>query len=113
MSEVITLTQGNFKQEVLESDLPVLVDYWAAWCGPCRIVGPIVEELARERAESLKVGNVDVDSEPELAARAGVRGIPYLVLYRNGESVAQALGALPKDRLVRILGLDADLGRAA
>jgi thioredoxin 1 len=113
MSEPMKLTRRNFRAEVLESDLPVLVDYWAAWCGPCRIVGPIVEELARERAGSLKVGKVDVDSEPELADWAGVRAIPYLVLYRGGEPFADAIGALPKDRLARILGLDPGLNRAA
>ena len=113
MSELITLTQGNFKQEVLESDLPVLVDYWAAWCGPCRIVGPIVEELARERAGSLKVGKVDVDAEPELAARAGALSIPYVVLYRDGEPVAHSIGAVPKQQLESALGLVDELNRAA
>lgn len=78
MSQAITLTEGNFTDEVLRSDLPVLVDYWAAWCGPCRVLGPIVEELARERAGSLKVGKVDVDAEPKLAAKAGALSIPYV-----------------------------------
>lgn len=113
MSEPITLTQGNFQQEVLESDVPVLVDYWAAWCGPCRVLGPVVDELARERAGSLKVGKVDVDAEPELAARAGVLSIPHVVLYLNGELVAESVGAVPKAVLERELGLDAELERAA
>lgn len=113
MSEAITLTQGNYKQEVLESDVPVLVDYWAAWCGPCRILGPIVDEVARERAGSLKVGKVDVDAEPELAAQAGALSIPYVVLYRDGEPVATSVGALPKAQLERALGLEAELERAA
>lgn len=113
MSDVITLSQGNFKSEVLDSELPVLVDYWAPWCGPCRILGPIVEQLAGERTGSLKVGKVNIDAEPELAARAGVQGIPYLVLYRDGEPVGQSIGARPKAELERALGLDAGLEDAA
>jgi thioredoxin 1 len=105
MSEPITLTQGDFQQEVLESDVPVLVDYWAAWCGPCRVLGPVIEEIARERAGSLKVGKVDVDAEPELAARAGALSIPFVVLYRDGEPVAQSIGAMPRQRLEEALGL--------
>jgi len=77
MSEAITLNQGNFEQEVLESEVPVLVDYWAAWCGPCRVLGPVVDEIAREHEGSLKVGKVDVDAEPELAASAGALGLVH------------------------------------
>lgn len=113
MSQAIALTQNNFKDEVLRSELPVLVDYWAAWCGPCRVLGPIVEELARERAGTLKVGKVDVDAEPELAAKAGALSIPYVVLYRDGEPVATSVGALPKTRLEAALGLDAERQQAA
>lgn len=113
MSEVIPLTQANFQRDVLESDVPVLVDYWAAWCGPCRVLGPIIDEVARERAGSLKVGKVDVDAEPELAARAGALGIPYVILYRDGEPVAESVGARPKAELERALGLDAELEQAA
>jgi thioredoxin 1 len=113
MSEPVTLTQGNFKQEVVGSDLPVLVDYWAAWCGPCRVLSPIIEEIGRERAGSLKVGKVDVDAEPELAARAGALSIPYVVLYRDGEPVAHSIGAVPKQQLESALGLVDELNRAA
>jgi thioredoxin 1 len=113
MSEPITLTQRNFHREVLESDVPVLVDYWAAWCGPCRVIAPVIEELARERAGSLKVGKVDVDSEPRLAADAGAMSIPYVVLYRGGEAVGRAIGAQPKEHLERALGLDDDFDLAA
>ncbi len=113
MSETITLTQGNFKQEVLESEVPVLVDYWAAWCGPCRVLGPVVDEIAREHAGSLKVGKVDVDAEPELAAGAGALSIPFVVLYRDGEPVARAVGAMPRRSLEGALGLVHELDRAA
>ena len=109
----VTLTQGNFKQEVLDSDLPVLVDYWAAWCGPCRVLSPFIEEIGRERAGSLKVGKVDVDAEPQLAAHAGALSIPYVVLYRNGEPAAHSIGAMPKDHLEAALGLVDELDRAA
>lgn len=106
MSNAITLTAANFDEEVVRSDVPVLVDYWAAWCGPCRILGPVVDEIASERAGILKVGKVDVDREPELADRAGVQGIPFVVLYRDGSPVAFAVGALPKHQLEQRLGLD-------
>ena len=99
MSNVITLTQANFDEEVLASDVPVVVDYWAPWCGPCRMLGPVIEQIASERAGTVKVGKVNVDDEPALAQRAGVRGIPYVVLYRDGEVAAQAVGAQPKAAL--------------
>jgi thioredoxin 1 len=92
MSNVITLTQDNFDQEVLASHMPVVVDYWAPWCGPCRMLAPVIEQIASDRAGAVKVGKVNVDDEPALAQRAGVRGIPYVVLYRDGEVAAQALG---------------------
>ena len=106
MSNVITLTQANFDEEVLASDVPVVVDYWAPWCGPCRMLGPVIEQIAQERARSVKVGKVNVDEEPSLADRAGVRSIPYVVLYRDGEAAAQAVGAQPKAKLEQALGLD-------
>lgn len=113
MSQIINLTEGNFQTEVIESDLPVLVDYWAPWCGPCRILGPIVDEIAAELAGSVRVGKVNVDEEPELATQAGALGIPYVVLYRDGEAVATSVGAQPKARLEEALGLQAELERAA
>jgi thioredoxin 1 len=107
MSNVITLTQANFDEEVLASDVPVVVDYWAPWCGPCRMLGPVIEQIASDRAGTVKVGKVNVDDEPALAERAGVRGIPYVVLYRDGEVATQAVGAQPKVALEQALALDA------
>jgi thioredoxin 1 len=106
MSNSITLTSANFESEVTGAEEPVLVDYWAPWCGPCRLLSPIVEEIASERAGQLKVGKVNVDEEPELAALAGVQGIPFVVLYDGGRPVAHAVGAQPKHALERALGLD-------
>jgi thioredoxin 1 len=106
MTDVITLTETNFDVEVLASEVPVIVDYWAPWCGPCRLLGPVIEQIARERMATVKVAKVNVDEEPALAEQAGVRGIPFVVLYRDGEPVAQAIGAQPKDALERALGLE-------
>jgi thioredoxin 1 len=107
MDNVITLTKDNFEARVLRSRTPVLVDYWAPWCGPCRAVGPLIEELAAERFGALKVGKVNVDDEPELAARAGVQGIPTIVVYREGQPTARAVGTQTKRSLEHELGLDA------
>jgi thioredoxin 1 len=106
MSNVITLSEGNFESEVLDSELPILVDYWAPWCGPCRVVGPVVEEIAEEQAGRIKVGKLNVDAEPRLAREARILSIPYLVLYRDGEAAASLAGAYPKPVLEEILGLD-------
>jgi thioredoxin 1 len=104
MTGVITLTETNFDEEVLASEVPAIVDYWAPWFGPCRLLGPMIEQLAEERSATIKVAKVNVDEEPALAARAGVRGIPFVVLYRDGEPIAHAVGARPKDALERTLG---------
>jgi thioredoxin 1 len=106
MFEPMTLTEQNFENEVLHSTMPVLVDYWASWCGPCRQLAPVIEQIGMERFEALKVGKVDVDDQPQLAAQAGVQGIPYVVLYREGKPVAQAVGAQPKRALEAALGLE-------
>jgi thioredoxin 1 len=113
MTDVITLTEATFDDEVLASEVPVIVDYWAPWCGPCRMLGPVIEQIADERAATIKVAKVNVDEQPALADRAGVRGIPFVVLYRDGQPAAQAVGAQPKVALERALGLDAPVVAAS
>ena len=92
---VINIKKNNFQNEVLNSEMPVLLDFWAPWCGPCRMVGPIVDEIADERGD-IKVGKVNVDEQPELAAQFGLRSIPTLVVMKNGKVVDQVTGARPK-----------------
>ena len=100
----LKLTQDNFEQEVLKADKPVLVDFWAPWCGPCRMVSPIVEEIAGEVADRAKVGKVNVDVEPELAARYGVMSIPTLIVVKDGKVVSSTVGAQPKQAILGMLG---------
>ncbi len=103
MSKPIEFTDSNFDDEVLKSDKPVLVDFWAEWCGPCRMVGPIVEELAGEYEGKAKIGKVDVDSNPEVSVKYGIRSIPSLLIFKNGEVVDQIIGAVPKAHLAKQL----------
>ena len=98
----INIDKNNFHEEVILSEKPVLLDFWAPWCGPCRRVVPIVEELAREN-DSIRVGKVNVDEQPELAAQFGVMSIPTLVVMKNGVVVNQSLGALPKNQILAML----------
>ena len=98
----VNITKENFREEVLQSDLPVLLDFWAGWCGPCRMVSPVVEEIAAERAD-IKVCKVNVDEQPELAGQFGVMSIPTLVVIKNGKIVRQAVGARPKSAIVAML----------
>lgn len=92
----IRITKDNFETEVVKADRPVLVDFWATWCGPCMMLGPVLAELAEERKDVIRVGKVNVDEEPELAARFGIMSIPAVLLFRNGEVVATSVGYLPK-----------------
>jgi thioredoxin 1 len=99
----VEITDSNFEQEVLQSDLPVLVDFWAVWCGPCRLIAPAVEELSNEYAGKLKVGKLDVDNNPNTAGRFGIRSIPTLLVFKGGEVVDRIVGAMPKQAMVEKL----------
>ena len=99
---VVHITNSNFEEEVLRSDKPVLVDFWASWCGPCRMVGPIIEEIAAERSD-IKVCKVNVDEEQNLAARFQIMSIPTLMVFKNGQITNQALGAMPKNQILALL----------
>ncbi|WP_425757514.1 thioredoxin [Ihubacter sp. rT4E-8] len=99
---VITINKNNFQEEVLKSEKPVLLDFWASWCGPCRIVGPIIEEIAEERID-IKVGKVNVDEQQELASQFQVMSIPTLVVIKDGKIVKQSTGARPKQQILEML----------
>ena len=103
MGKAIAITEGNFKQEVLDSKEPVLIDFWAEWCGPCRMVGPIVEELAGEYTGKVKVGKVDVDSNQTLAGSFGVSSIPTLLVFKGGRPVNGVVGVRSKADLAKML----------
>ena len=101
------VTEATFDQEVIQSEQPVIVDFWAEWCGPCHAIAPILEKIAEERSGELRVVKVNIDEERSLAARYGVQSIPTLLLFRDGEPAAAALGAQPKTAIERALGLAA------
>lgn len=103
MAEVKTLTTDNFNQEVVQSPLPVMVDFWAPWCGPCKMVGPVVESLAADNEGKLVVGKVNVDENKELAAQFGIRGIPTLVIFKGGNEAQRIVGAQSKAQLQKAI----------
>ena len=99
---VIHIDRNNFQREVLNSDRPVLLDFWAPWCAPCRMVGPILDEIAEERSD-VKVAKINIDEQPELASQFGVMSIPTLMVMKEGRSVQQAMGARPKAQILSML----------
>ena len=102
-TDTLTATDSNFEDEVLQADLPVLVDFWAEWCGPCKMVGPLVDSLATEYQGKLKVMKLDVDENPEIATRFNVRSIPTLMVFKDGERKETALGVRPKPALQKLV----------
>jgi thioredoxin len=100
------VTETSFEQEVLQSDKPVIVDFWAEWCGPCHAVAPVLDRIADERSDELKVVKVNIDEEQELAMRYGITSIPTILLFKDGEPAAAAIGAQPKHMLEKTLGLE-------
>jgi thioredoxin 1 len=100
MGDLLKVTDANFDDEVLKSNIPVLVDLWAVWCGPCKMIEPIVDEISNEYAGKLKVGKLNVDENPQIATKYGVRSIPTLFLFKNGELKDQIVGAVPKKQIV-------------
>ncbi|MDN5331042.1 MAG: thioredoxin 1 [Tepidanaerobacteraceae bacterium] len=101
----ITLTDDNFEQEVLNSDMPVLVDFWAPWCGPCRMMAPVIDELAVEYEGRIKVGKLNVDENPNSASAFGIMSIPTLILFKDGQPAKKMIGFRPKNEIVSELGL--------
>ena len=100
---VIHLSDASFEAEVLKSQVPTLVDFWAPWCGPCRIVGPVVEELAKEYASRIKVAKLNVDDNPVTPGKYGVRGIPTLIVFKEGQVLDQVVGAVPKGNIESLI----------
>lgn len=94
-----TVTDDNFEEEVMKSDLPVLVDFWAEWCGPCKMLGPVIDELSSEMKDKVKIVKMNIDEHPGAPSKLGVRGIPTMMLFKDGEQVGTKVGALPKNSI--------------
>ena len=103
MSKPVEVTDATYRNEVIEADKAVLVDFWAPWCGPCRIVGPVLEEIASENADSLKIAKVNVDEHQQYASQLGVFNIPTMIVYKNGQPVDKIVGAMPKAQILERL----------
>lgn len=103
MSAAVQVTDASFKQDVLESDIPVLVDFWAPWCGPCRMVAPVVDEIAQQYDGKVKVVKLNTDENPQIASQYGIRSIPTLMIFKGGQRVDMVVGAVPKTTLANTL----------
>ena len=101
--EILHVTEANFDSQVLQADKPVLVDFWATWCMPCKMLAPVIEELAEEANGAYKVGKVDVDASPSIAAQFGIMNIPTVLLFKNGQVAGKSVGAVPKEKLQDLL----------
>lgn len=97
------ITNETFDEQVMKSELPVLVDFWATWCGPCKMLAPVIDEISAEQQGKVNVGKIDIDENPDLAARFGVMNIPTVILFKDGEEVSRSVGLVPKDRLLAML----------
>jgi len=103
MGKPVPISDATFEQEVLKADKPVLVDFWATWCGPCRMIAPVLEEIAADKSESLKIAKLDVDANPVSAGRFGVRAIPTMIVFKDGKEAQRLVGYMPKERLLQQL----------
>ncbi len=101
--DLVHATDGNFEPEILKSDIPALVDFWAPWCGPCHIIAPVIEELAKEYTGRLKVAKMNVEENPATPPRYGIRGIPTIILFKNGQVFDQIVGAVPKSKVEEMI----------
>ena len=101
MGKPQVVSDQNFETEVIKSDTPVLVDFWAAWCGPCRMVAPVLEEIGNEQGEKIRIAKLDVDANPITAGRFGVRSIPTMILFKNGREAQRVVGYMPKEKLLQ------------